>query len=233
MLTRGNILSVLRGLQDNIHSWPCRITRKCTDTTCASKWSLWRLALSFTHLLTNYSVSFWNWRIDESMHMSREQRSVLQNLNVASAAALALTGLNYSEYHTLVKGLRRILVRFITVSTLRSFSSWMLLVRVLSDGKKICYWLSANTMLRVFAVVRSHWTTPGNRKSSTKDGQCSCSSRWCKWRYVFGQNYAYRTQATLIQTGHFTSKTVLIIMNYRVCRSLSQLSACLDRQCLH
>ena len=47
------------------------------------------------------------------MNSSRDQRSLLQNLNVASAAALALTGLNYSEYHTLIKGLRRILVRVI------------------------------------------------------------------------------------------------------------------------
>jgi hypothetical protein len=45
------------------------------------------------------------------MQLSRDQRALLQNLNVASAAALALTALNYSEYHTLIKGLRHILVR--------------------------------------------------------------------------------------------------------------------------
>lgn len=45
------------------------------------------------------------------MELGRDLRSLLQNLNVASAAALALTGLNYSEYHTLVNGLRKILVR--------------------------------------------------------------------------------------------------------------------------
>ena len=44
------------------------------------------------------------------MQLSREQRALLQNLNVASAAALVLTGLNYSEYHTLLKGLRQLLV---------------------------------------------------------------------------------------------------------------------------